>query len=93
MPDNQVESLITNFPGINGIANVLGEKLIPLNVLRLKIFNSIRLQDLGPHIMTSLEAFISATVLCLSISVLSLLFYLDTTYRGLNIYCYIAFES
>lgn len=33
MPDNQVESLITNFPGINGIANVLGEKLIPLNVL------------------------------------------------------------
>lgn len=33
MPDNQVESLNTNFPGINGIANVLGEKLIPLNFL------------------------------------------------------------
>ena len=27
------QTLITNFPGINGIANVLGEKLIPLNVL------------------------------------------------------------
>ena len=74
MPDNQVESLNTNFPGINGIANVLGEKLIPLNFLWLKIFNSIRLKDLGPHIMTPLDAFISATVLYLSISVLSLLF-------------------
>ena len=33
MPDDQAQSLITNRPGISGIAGVLGDKLIPLNAL------------------------------------------------------------
>ena len=33
MPDNQAQSLITNRPGVNGIAGALGDKLIPLNAL------------------------------------------------------------
>ena len=33
MPDNQAQSLIPNRPGVNGIAGVLGDKLIPLNAL------------------------------------------------------------
>ena len=35
MPDNQAQSLITNRPGVNGIAGALGDKLIPLNALWL----------------------------------------------------------
>ena len=33
MPDDQAQSLITNRPGISGIADVLGDKLTPLNAL------------------------------------------------------------
>ena len=33
MPDDQAHSLITNRPGVSGIAGVLGNKLIPLNAL------------------------------------------------------------
>ena len=33
MPDNQAQSLITNRPGVNGIAGALGDKLIPLNAI------------------------------------------------------------
>ena len=31
VPDDQAQSIITNRPGINGIADVLGDKLISLN--------------------------------------------------------------
>ena len=33
MPEGQGQSLITNRPSVSGIAGVLGEKLIPLDVL------------------------------------------------------------
>ena len=33
MPDDQAQSLFTNRPGISGIADVLGDKLIQLNAL------------------------------------------------------------
>ena len=35
MPGDQAQSLITNSPGVSGIAGVLGDKLIPLNALWL----------------------------------------------------------
>ena len=35
MPDDQAQPLITNSPGVSGIAGVLGDKLIPSNALWL----------------------------------------------------------